>query len=159
DDLHAGTTEHVEDLIGALPAEREIGSLDAGTVRVADDIHCDCSAEALGLDDQGLEILFTLTECRLLARLELGAPQREDQNGRFERGFKAIELYPFRILQVGDVNRIHACNPWCAFLEMSNPFGWRDALRPELTILFGESDARGRMQQLLRAPEDDDIVH
>ena len=71
--LHAGAPEHIEDMIGALPAEREIGSFDAGTVRVADYFNRDCSTELLGLDEEALDILFALREGRFLTGLELGA--------------------------------------------------------------------------------------
>src|ERR1700675_3263636 len=65
--LHASAPKRAENLIGALPAQRNVCGLDAGAVRVADDFNRDRSPEVVGFDEQALDILPNLREGCFLA--------------------------------------------------------------------------------------------
>jgi len=78
--LDAGAGEKIDDDVGALFAEDEIGAFDAGDIGVTDDIDCHFAVQAPGLYQQGANAVLGCSYVVFLARFEFGASDGEEKH-------------------------------------------------------------------------------
>src|ERR1700746_1798935 len=80
DGLDSGAGEEIDDEVGALFAEDEIGAFHTGDISVADDIDREFAVQAAGFDQKGANIIGGCGDVVFLAGFELGAPDGEEKH-------------------------------------------------------------------------------